>query len=98
MVAEIKYNNVVIATLEAGQTATLVCSGKPAKSDIVAVFGSAGSISYNGVKTSVGAGKTATLTCAGKMMETNVVVTTSDNTTSVLGKAILGKMILGRKR
>ena len=68
------YNGEVIASLSVGQTATMACASKKAKSGIVVNFASAGTITYNGTKTAVEAGKTATLSCAGKKMLTDVVI------------------------
>ena len=76
MANEITYNGRTIATFEEGQTATLVCAGKMAVSNIVVVFESVGRIIYNNMTTEVDAGKTATLFCAGKKMLTDVVVET----------------------
>ena len=79
MANEITYNGRTIATFEEGQTATLVCAGKMAVSNIVVVFESVGRIIYNNMTTEVDAGKTATLFCAGKKMLTDVVVDILDN-------------------
>lgn len=72
---KITYNGTAIASIEAGQTATLSCAGKKAKTDIIINFISAGVIIYNNTETTVETGKTATLSCAGKKMLTDIMVT-----------------------
>lgn len=74
MAVEVKYNDTVIASLEAGQTATLQCANKKAASDITITFVLAGTITYNGTETAVEAGKTATFKCAGKKMLSDITV------------------------
>lgn len=78
---KIAYNGNEIASLESGQTATMSCSGKKMKTDIVVAFGSAGTITYNGMETAVEAGKTATLQCAEKKMTSDVFVIVKDTGT-----------------
>lgn len=70
----ITYNGNEIASLEAGQTATLPCNGEIMTSDVVIAFGANGTITYNGTETAVSAGHTATLSCEGKKMSGDVVV------------------------
>lgn len=70
---EITYNGAT-TSVEVGQTTTLSCAEKKAVTDIVAVFGSAGTITYNGAETSVEAGQTATMECEDKKMLTDVVI------------------------
>ena len=71
---EITYNGSVIASLDAGQTATMSCAGKKMASDIAIVFGVAGTITYNDTGTAVEAGQTATMLCEWKKMLTDVIV------------------------
>lgn len=72
--ATITYNDSNKA-VKVGETATLPCAGKKAKSDIVIEFYSAGTIIYNSKETMVETGKVATLSCTGKKMLTDIVVT-----------------------
>lgn len=74
MATEIKYNGGTIASLSAGQTATLDCGGKKMLTDISVSFGTAGTITYNSKETEVQAGQTATLVCSGKKAVTDIVI------------------------
>ena len=74
---DISYNGEVIASIEAGQTATLECSEKRAIGSIEVAFGSTGNISYNTNETNINTGQRATLDCAGKKMLTNVIIYTN---------------------
>lgn len=91
--ATVVYNSEEIARLEAGQTATLSCSGKKMTSNVIVSFGSAGSITYNELITEVEAGKTATLQCAGKKMTSDVYIAVQDDGSSVVGTWVFKDVI-----
>lgn len=95
MATEIKYNGGTIASLSAGETATLECNGKKMKSDITVSFDTAGTITYNGEETAVEAGQTATLNCGGKKAVTDIVIvataTQGSDTATLITFTIDGK-------
>ena len=70
----VTYNGATIATLEAGQTATLLCRGKRMSGNIV--IDGACSVSYNSnAIATLEENKTATILCDNKIMIGDVVVT-----------------------
>jgi len=77
---QISYDGKVIAEIAEGETATLLCSGKIAKTDIEVKFLSSGAITYNGVTTDVESGKAVTMKCAGKRMASDVAVAVKSST------------------
>ena len=70
----INYKNTVIASIESGQRATLICNGKIMASDVVIAFGDDGFITYNGTETRGSSGQVATLSCDGKLMVSDVAI------------------------
>lgn len=70
----IKYKNIEIASIETGQSVTLVCNEKFMSGDVVITFGEEGYITYKGIETKGSNGQVATLTCDGKIMRSDVAV------------------------
>ena len=72
----ITYNGNTIASLSAGQSATLPCNGKVMASDVLIT--GACSVKYNGVViASLAEGQTVTLACKDRVMASDVLVTLS---------------------
>lgn len=94
MATKINYNDYMIATIQAGQTATFICEGEKMASNIVVEFDTAGTITYNGEETAVQAGQTATLNCIGKKAVSDIVIvanaTQGGNTGTLISFTIYG--------
>lgn len=69
----ISYNDAE-TSVNPGQIATICCSGKTMKGDVVITFGSAGVITYNGADTAIEAEKVVTFPCKDKLMESDIVI------------------------
>lgn len=63
---EILYNGETLTSIYEESTTILCCSGKKAVGDITVSFLSAGSIIYNGKKTTIEAGNVAIMKCKEK--------------------------------
>lgn len=72
------YNGSTIASLSTGNSATLNCAGKKAKSDITVKFEQGGKILYNGNQIyadDTGLAQTVTLNCNGKKFVGDITIT-----------------------
>ncbi len=88
----ITYNDSTIASIFIGDSVTLNCAGKKAKSDITVKFEQGGKILYNGNQIyaeETGLAQTVTLNCSGKKFVGDITITPTE------GKALISFTIDG---